>query len=77
MQDASLDGAKGDFAAIAVEQRQFSARLCQAALQIAPLRLGWPQRRRIIMIRSVAGHEMLHRRRLESGKFVSSLRLQS
>ena len=54
--DTGLDGAGRNFTAVAVEQRQFPAGLGQTALQIAPLRLGRPQRRRNIVIRFGTDH---------------------
>jgi hypothetical protein len=78
MQDASLDGARGNFAAVAIEQRQFPAGLRQATLQIAPLRLGRPQRRRIIVVRFGTGHGTFYPpKSLKNGEFVSSLRFRS
>src|SRR5262245_48898880 len=42
MRDTSLDGLFGNFAAIAIEQREFSTGLIEPALEIAPLRHGRP-----------------------------------
>src|SRR5262249_38579093 len=45
--DAGLDRLPGNLAAVAVEQREFSTGLIEAALEISPLRHGRPHRRLI------------------------------
>jgi hypothetical protein len=55
MRDASLDNAGRDFAAVAVEQRQLSARFRQTARQISVLGLRRPQRCRNLLVLSAQG----------------------